>query len=135
MSPASGPDAADCARIYEEWHRFAKERDVERLVGVEHRIGHGDGGLGRNERVDQIAEIDDAGEAIAGLPARTVGVDEEIVVVRVVVDHPATEPGRERREIPVHPLGDAIEQRREPGVLHEREPLAYDVQPAREIPR
>lgn len=27
------PDqTSDCDRIYEDWHRFAKERDVERLL-------------------------------------------------------------------------------------------------------
>ena len=30
----TGRQGSDCDRIYEEWHRFAKDRDVERLLAL-----------------------------------------------------------------------------------------------------
>ena len=73
-------------------HQRAHHR--QRILAVEHRVRGGDGEIGDAPTVQHVAEVEDAGDAVAG--------NENVMIVQIVVNRRARELRRPRQDMACH---------------------------------
>jgi hypothetical protein len=98
----------------------------ERIVGVEHHVRERDREVADGVAVHHVAEVDDA--------ARTVAVDEHVVVVQIGVDRASRQLAQNRHHVPLVTLGQHVDRATEGCVVYERPILAHDAARVRQVP-
>ena len=124
-SPNSAASSLSSRRISSLKPRTSRAATASGSWRVEHDVRHRDREVGDAIAVDHVAEVDDAGDALAARLHVRVAADENVVVVRVAVDDGARKPIEKRRRVSVESVGERVDRRAELGV-DEHRPLSRD---------
>ncbi len=108
----------------------------DRVVDAEHEVRGRHRRLGHHDGVHEVAEVEqpaDARVALGGVPS-VAGVDEDVVVVRVTVDHRASQAGEPGLDVGHEPVVDPSTVARRSGSVTASRRSAHDPRGLGDVP-